>query len=55
MEEPGGLQSMGSLRVRHTERTALGFHTQFLNCVHVVSIEVEHKRTPGVSGVSGIK
>ena len=34
---------------------ALGFHTQFLKYVHAVFIEVEHKRTPGVFGVSGIK
>ena len=29
--------------------------TQFLKYVHAVFIEVEHKRTPGVFGVSGIK
>ena len=45
------VQSMGSQRVRHTHEDS----AQFLKYVHVVFIKVEHKRTPGVFRVSGIK
>ena len=37
-EEPGGLQSMGSQRVGHTEAIEHGIHVYAYICVHTIII-----------------
>ena len=55
MEEPGGLQSMGSLRVRHNRATSLSlFHFHVLEKEMATHSSVLAWRIPGMGEPGGL-
>ena len=54
MEEPGGLQSMGSLRVGHDWATSLTFHFHALEKEMATHSNILVWRIPGTEGSSGL-
>ena len=54
MEEPGGLQSMGSLRVRHDWATSLSFHFHALEKEMASHSSVLAWRIPGTGDPGGL-
>ena len=54
MEEPGGLQSMGSLRVRHDWATSLTFHFHALEKQMATHSSVLAWRIPGMGDPGGL-
>ena len=55
MEEPGGLQSMGSLRVGHDRATSLYFHFHALEKEMATHSSVLAWRIPGTGEPGGLQ
>ena len=53
-EEPGGLQSMGSLRVRHDRATSFTFHFHALEREMATHSSVLAWRIPGMARPGGL-
>ena len=54
-EEPGGLQSMGSLRVRHDRATSFTFHFHALEREMATHSSVLAWRIPGMGSLVGCR